>query len=248
MNTAHLAEHDGADATTIATKVMAHIVITDDLRLLSTLLSQPIVNKTVLAMTPNIAPPLTASRILAPLAASTSIHTSRVPWRLHRGELTTEEQTESLDDARTVVDERCRTSARTGLSPDRTSSRALVPRKHITDTPRPGKCMRPLRRDDPCRRNRTEYLPTVHEITGTAIHKHRGKPHRPELLRTGLGSLLSSTARNRREAATRLVAGRPAAPELTDHCAQSTRSSRLILLRSFQRITDVVEPDATKNL
>ena len=49
------------DATTIATKVMAHIVITDDLHLLSTLLSQPVVNKTVLAMTPNIAPLLTAT-------------------------------------------------------------------------------------------------------------------------------------------------------------------------------------------
>ncbi|HKQ34948.1 MAG TPA: hypothetical protein VJT11_06560, partial [Nitrospiraceae bacterium] len=48
------------DATTITTKVMAEIVIIDDLRLLSTLLSQPIVNKTVLAMSPNIAPPLTA--------------------------------------------------------------------------------------------------------------------------------------------------------------------------------------------
>ncbi len=83
------------DATTITTKVMAHIVITDDLRLLSTLLSQPIVNKTVLAMTSNIAPPLTAAE-------------SSLRWPLqhqfilgvhgeHRGELTTEEQTESLD-------------------------------------------------------------------------------------------------------------------------------------------------------
>src|SRR4029078_9248165 len=49
------------DATTIATKVVAHIVITDDLHLLSTLLSQPVVNKTVLPMTPNIAPLLTAT-------------------------------------------------------------------------------------------------------------------------------------------------------------------------------------------
>jgi hypothetical protein len=48
-------------ATTITTKVMALIVITDDLRLLSTLLSQPAVNKTLLAMTPNIAPPLTTA-------------------------------------------------------------------------------------------------------------------------------------------------------------------------------------------
>ena len=83
------------DATTIATKVMAEIVITDDLLLLSTLLSQPVVNKTVLAMTPNIAPPLTA--------AESSLH-----WPLqhqfilgvqgdHAGDLIRERQTESLN-------------------------------------------------------------------------------------------------------------------------------------------------------
>jgi hypothetical protein len=49
------------DATTIAAKVMAQIVITDDLRLLSTLLSQPAVDKTVLAMTSDIASPLTTA-------------------------------------------------------------------------------------------------------------------------------------------------------------------------------------------
>jgi len=47
------------DATTIATKVMAQVVITDDLRLLSTLLSQTRVDKTMLDMTPSIASPLT---------------------------------------------------------------------------------------------------------------------------------------------------------------------------------------------
>jgi hypothetical protein len=83
------------DATTIATKVMAQIVITDDLRLLSTLLSQPAVNRTVLAMIPNIAPPLTAAE-------------SSLRWPLQhefilgvRGEQirerTTEGQTESSD-------------------------------------------------------------------------------------------------------------------------------------------------------
>jgi hypothetical protein len=83
------------DATTIDTKVMAQIFITDDLRLLSTLLSQPTVNKTVLAMAPNIAPPLTTAE-------------SSLRWPLqhqfilgvhgeHTGELTTERQTESLD-------------------------------------------------------------------------------------------------------------------------------------------------------
>ncbi len=40
------------DATTITTKVMAQIVITDDLRLLSTLSSKPAVDKTVMAMYP----------------------------------------------------------------------------------------------------------------------------------------------------------------------------------------------------
>ena len=49
------------DATTTATKVMAEIVITDDLHLLSTLLSQPVINKTLLAMTPDIAPLLTTA-------------------------------------------------------------------------------------------------------------------------------------------------------------------------------------------
>ncbi len=83
------------NATTITTKVMAEIVITDDLRLLSTLLSQPIVNKTVLAMSPNIAPPLTAgeSSLRWPLQ-----HQFRLGVHgEHRGGLTTEEQTESLD-------------------------------------------------------------------------------------------------------------------------------------------------------
>ncbi len=83
------------NATTITTKVMAEIVITDDLRLLSTLLSQPIVNKTVLAMTSNIAPPLT-------VAESSLRWPLQHQFRLgvhgeHRGGLTTEEQTESLD-------------------------------------------------------------------------------------------------------------------------------------------------------
>jgi hypothetical protein len=83
------------DATTIATKVMAQIVITDDLRLLSTLLSQPTVDKTILAMTPDIAPPLTTAE-------------SSLRWPFQHqfalgvhgdstGELTTEGQTGSLD-------------------------------------------------------------------------------------------------------------------------------------------------------
>ena len=83
------------DAMTIDIKVMAQIVITDDLRLLSNLLSQPAVNQTVFAMTPNIAPPLTT--------AESSLH-----WPLrhqftlgvhddHAGKLTAEKQTESLN-------------------------------------------------------------------------------------------------------------------------------------------------------
>ncbi len=48
-------------ATTIVMKSMAQVVISDDLRLLSNLLSQPTIDKTLLAMTPNIAPPLTAA-------------------------------------------------------------------------------------------------------------------------------------------------------------------------------------------
>lgn len=83
------------DATTIATKVMAQIVITDDLRLLSTLLSQSAVNKTVLAMTANIAPPLTAaeSSLRWPLQHQFTlcVHDDRT------GELTSERQTEPLN-------------------------------------------------------------------------------------------------------------------------------------------------------
>lgn len=51
------------DARTIATKVMAQTVITDDLHLLSALLSQSAVDNTVLAMTPDIAPPLTQAEL-----------------------------------------------------------------------------------------------------------------------------------------------------------------------------------------
>lgn len=81
-------------ATTIATKVMAQIVITDDLRLLSTLLSLPTVDKTVLVMAPNIAPPLTAaeSSLRWPLQHqfTLGVHAD------HAGERSTEKQTESL--------------------------------------------------------------------------------------------------------------------------------------------------------
>jgi hypothetical protein len=83
------------DATTMTTKVMAQIVITDDLRLLSTLLSQFSVNKTVLAMTANIAPPLTAAELSLrwPLQHqfTLGIHDD------HTGKLTSERQSESLN-------------------------------------------------------------------------------------------------------------------------------------------------------
>jgi hypothetical protein len=83
------------DATTIVTKVMAQIVITDDLRLLSTLLSQPAVDKTVLAVTPNIAPPLATaeSSLRWPLQHqfTLGVHGD------HTSELTTERQTDSLN-------------------------------------------------------------------------------------------------------------------------------------------------------
>ena len=83
------------DATTIDTKVMAQIVITDNLHLLSNLLSQPAVNKTVLAMSPNIAPPLTTaeSSLRWPLQHqfTLGVHGDRT------GELPTDRQTESLN-------------------------------------------------------------------------------------------------------------------------------------------------------
>src|SRR6185295_3309662 len=83
------------DATTIATKVMAEIVIVDDLHLLSTLLSQPVVNKTVLAMTPNIASLLTTaeSSLRWPLQ-----HQFTLGVRADRvGTPITERQTDSLN-------------------------------------------------------------------------------------------------------------------------------------------------------
>lgn len=82
------------DATTITTKVMAQIVITDDLRLLSTLLSQPAIDKTVLAMASNLVPPFTTaeSSLRWPLQHQFTLGVHRD----HAGELTTERQTESL--------------------------------------------------------------------------------------------------------------------------------------------------------
>jgi hypothetical protein len=83
------------DATTIATKVMAQIVITDDLQLLSTLLSQPVVNKTVLSMTPNIAPLLTTAEtsLRWPLQHqfTLGVHADRI------GTSITDRQTDSLN-------------------------------------------------------------------------------------------------------------------------------------------------------
>lgn len=85
------------NATTIATKVMAQLVITDDLHLLSTLLSQATVDKTVLVMTPNIAPPLTAaeSSLRWPLQHqfTLGVHAD------HAGKFATETHTESLQTA-----------------------------------------------------------------------------------------------------------------------------------------------------
>ena len=83
------------DATTITTKVMAQIVITDDLHLLSTLLSQPDVNKAVMAMIPDMAPPLTAeeSSLRWPLQHQFTLGVHGK----HPGKRTTDGQTESLD-------------------------------------------------------------------------------------------------------------------------------------------------------
>jgi hypothetical protein len=83
------------DATTITTKVMAQIVITDDLRLLSTLLSQPAIKQTLLAMIPDMASPLTSaeSSLRWPLQHqfTLGVHGKRT------GHHATEGQTESLN-------------------------------------------------------------------------------------------------------------------------------------------------------
>ena len=91
----HIWRHVLRDATTIATKVMAQIVITDDLRQLSTLLSQPAVNKTVMAMIPDMAPPLTAeeSSLRWPLQHQFTLGLHGK----HPGEGNTDGQAQSLD-------------------------------------------------------------------------------------------------------------------------------------------------------
>jgi hypothetical protein len=83
------------EARTITIKVMAQVVIADDLHLLSSLLSQPAVDKSVLAMTPNIAPPLTIaeSSLRWPLRhqLTLGVHGDRT------GELTMQRQAEPLN-------------------------------------------------------------------------------------------------------------------------------------------------------
>lgn len=83
------------DATTITTKVMAQIVITDDLRLLSTLLSRPIVDKTLLSRLPDMVSPLTTAELSLrwPLQhqLTVGVHNGRT------GGHTAEEQAQSLD-------------------------------------------------------------------------------------------------------------------------------------------------------
>ena len=83
------------DATTIATKVMAQIVIADDLQLLSNLLAQPVVSKTVLALTSDITPLLTTaeSSLRWPLQHqfTLGVHGDRAQTRI------AERQTDSLN-------------------------------------------------------------------------------------------------------------------------------------------------------
>jgi len=81
------------NATTIAIKTMAQIVIADDLDLLSTVLSQPAADRTVLAMTSNIASPLTTEELSLrwPLQHQLTLGVQGD----HRAERTIEGQTES---------------------------------------------------------------------------------------------------------------------------------------------------------
>jgi hypothetical protein len=74
---------------------MAQVVIADDLHLLSSLLSQPAVDKSVLAMIPNIAPPLTIaeSSLRWPLRHQFTLGVQGD----HTGELTMQRQTEPLN-------------------------------------------------------------------------------------------------------------------------------------------------------
>ncbi len=147
------------DATTITTKVMAQVVITDNLRLLSTLLSQPIVDKAVLAMTPNIAPPLAAAEL-------------SFRWSLqHQFTLGVHDDhpTESL-----TMSEQWLTSA--GHLPAQAFRQIAHPPGHsflgsILQTRETWE-MYAAYYDAMIRAGETgqSTLPTVHEITGTAIH------------------------------------------------------------------------------
>jgi hypothetical protein len=152
------------DATTIATKVMAQVVITDDLRLLSTLLSLPIVDKAVLAMTPNIAPPLTAAEL--------SFH-----WPLQH------QFTLGVHDDHPA--EALTTSEQWLTSAGHLPAQAFRQIAHPPGRSFPGSILQTRETwekyaayyDAMIRDGETgqSTVPTVHEITGTAIHAIVGK-------------------------------------------------------------------------
>src|SRR5262245_42386472 len=155
------------EATTIATKVMAQIVITDDLGLLSNLLSRSAANSIVIAMISNIAPPLTT--------AEASLH-----WPLRHqftlgvhgdesGTFAAEKQTQSLNPEEQWL-------AKTARLPEQAFRLIAHPRRRSV-------LGVPLQTRETWEMYATYYdamihatdagqrtLPKVHELTGTAHH------------------------------------------------------------------------------
>src|SRR4029077_2648172 len=131
---------------------------------------------------------------------------------------------------RTVVGERC-PSSQTSLSTDCTSFRAFVSWNPTANARDLGNVCNVLRRDDPRDRSWTDQLAQTPRAWGRRTPRHQGKPYQPKSIRAELGSFPPSAERNRCKVATRLAAGCLAAPERTNHRAESSCPSRLVLLR-----------------
>ena len=65
-------------------------------------------------------------------------------------------------------------------------------------------------------------LPKLYELCRCRTPRHRGKPYQPKCFRTELGSFPPSAEGNRCKVATRIARDRLAAPERTNHRAESS--------------------------
>src|SRR6185295_8257321 len=122
-------------------------------------------------------------------------------------------------------------SSQTSLSTDCTSFRAFVSWNPTANARNLGNVCNILRRDDPRDRSWTDQLAQTPRAWRRRTPRHRRKPCQSKSFRTELGSFPPSAERNRCKVATRLAAGCLAAPERTNHRAESSCSGRLVLLR-----------------